>query len=233
MKISKRRSVTRSNPCGLIEMMAQNYFVGLDLGQAQDFTALAVLARSFVLPGDPSALRRCSFALRHLQRFPLGTHYSEVLGTLVKLLQAPPLVGAFVVVDQTGVGRAVVDTLADGLRNRVTCLFCPVTITTGQEVTTGLGGSLRVPKKELVGILQVLLQNRRLQVARKLPEAQLLLRELENFRMKVINLRPESLETWREGHHDDLVLAVALAAWVGEQVLPPVATPAVPQRLVT
>jgi hypothetical protein len=210
-----------------------SYFVGLDLGQAQDFTALAVLGRPLVLQGDPAHLRRCSYALRHLHRFPLGTHYSQVLGTLLKLLQTPSLVGACLVVDKTGVGQAVIDALADGLRDRVTCLFCPVTITTGQEVTTGLGGGLRVPKKELVGILQVLLQNRRLQVARKLPEAQLLLRELENFRMKVTNLRPESFETWREGHHDDLVLAVGLAAWAGEQALPPLAAPAVPQRLVS
>ena len=27
----------------------------------------------------------------------------------------------------------------------------------------------------------------------------------------------QSLEAWREGPHDDLVLAVALAAWVGQQ----------------
>jgi hypothetical protein len=30
----------------------------------------------------------------------------------------------------------------------------------------------------------------------------------------------QSLEAWREGPHDDLVLAVALAAYFGEQGLP-------------
>jgi len=78
----------------------------------------------------------------------------------------------------------------------------------------------------------VLLQNRRLQVARSLPEAPLLLRELEDFRMKMTT-RPESFEAWREGHHDDLVLAVGLAAWAGEQALPPIVVPIMPQRLVT
>jgi hypothetical protein len=211
----------------------QSYFVGLDLGQAQDFTALAVMARPQVLPGEPASARRCSYALRHLQRFPLGTHYSHVLATLTRLLRTPPLVGSLVVVDQTGVGRAVIDTLADGMRDKVTCTLCTVTVTTGQDLTTGSSGGLRVPKKELVGILQVLLQNRRLQVARSLPDAPLLLRELENFRIKATTVRSDSFEAWREGNHDDLVLAVGLAAWVGEQALPPIPVPSYPHRLVT
>jgi len=30
----------------------------------------------------------------------------------------------------------------------------------------------------------------------------------------------EKVEDWREGQHDDLVFAVALAAWLGEKTLP-------------
>jgi hypothetical protein len=125
------------------------------------------------------------------------------------------------VVDQTGVGQAVVALLADELRGQVTCTFCPVTLTTGHEVTIGESGSLYVPKKELVSVLQVLLQLRRLQVARTLPDSLLLVKELENFRVKVTTARPETFASWREGQHDDLVLAVALAAWVGELAGPP------------
>ena len=32
----------------------------------------------------------------------------------------------------------------------------------------------------------------------------------------------DAVELWREGLHDDLVLAVGLAAWMGEKTLPPV-----------
>ena len=124
------------------------------------------------------------------------------------------------VVDQTGVGRPVVDMLEDGLRGRVTCQFCPITITGGHEVTKSAAGELRVPKKELVGGLQVLLQTRRLKVARALPEAATLVRELETFRVKVTEAANETFGAWREGQHDDLVLAVGLAAWVGEKCLP-------------
>jgi hypothetical protein len=76
-----------------------------------------------------------------------------------------------------------------------------------------------VPKKELVASLQVLLQTRRLKVAKTLPEAATLVRELETFRVKVTEAANETFGAWREGQHDDLVLAVALAAWVGEQCL--------------
>lgn len=41
------------------------------------------------------------------------------------------------VVDQTGVGRPVVDVLAERLRGRVTCRLCPVTITAGHAASAG------------------------------------------------------------------------------------------------
>jgi hypothetical protein len=198
----------------------RRYFVGLDLGQASDFTALAVLERSAGGSKGAAAQRRPVYALRHLRRFPLGTPYAEVVQEVRELLRTPPLPGAVLVVDQTGVGQAVVTYLAEELRGQVTCSFCPVTLTTGHEVSIGDNGGMYVPKKELVSTLQVLFQLRRLQVARTLPDALLLVKELENFRVKVTMARTETFECWREGQHDDLVLAVALAAWVGEQAGP-------------
>ena len=47
----------------------------------------------------------------------------------------------------------------------------------------------------------------------------MLVQELENFRAKVTTAKNEGLESWREGRHDDLILAVAVAAWLGEQAL--------------
>jgi hypothetical protein len=124
------------------------------------------------------------------------------------------------VVDQTGVGRAVVDMLTAAMAGRVNCQFLPVTITAGEAVTVGEAGQVRVPKKELVGVLQVLLQTRRLRVAASLPDAATLVRELETFRVKITAAANETFGAWREGQHDDLVLAVGLAAWMGERCLP-------------
>lgn len=204
-------------------------FVGLDLGQAQDFTALAVLTRPR-LSGAAGEDQTPAYAVPHLERFPLGTPYPEVVAQVVQLLRAPPLRGSMLVVDQTGVGRAVVDMLTAAMTGRVTCQMLPVTITAGQAVTEGEGGQVRVPKKELVGVLQVLLQTRRLKVASGLKDAATLVRELETFRVKVTEAANETFGTWREGQHDDLVLAVGLAAWMGERC-PPEGPPGVPRVL--
>lgn len=199
--------------------MVTRYFLGLDLGQAQDFTALAVLSRPRLRGDEPKELRTPPYDVPHLQRFPLGTPYPEIVTRVVELLGTKHLRGCFFTADQTGVGRPVVEMLTDAMRGQVTCHFCQVTITGGHDVTQGPDG-FRVPKKELVATVQVLLQTRRLRIARGLPDAPTLVRELENFRVKITEAANETFGAWREGQHDDLVLAVALAAWAGEHCLP-------------
>jgi hypothetical protein len=218
-------------------MVDISYFVGLDLGQASDYTALAVLERS--RPADepreetmlvrqhwcgmetvsrvrvPAPKREKTFALRHLERFALGTSYPAISERVVQLFAQPPLAGSTLVVDQTGVGRAVVDVIR---RARPRATIRPITITAGHEVVPD-GAGWHVPKKELVSSLQVLLQTHRLQVARALPMAGVLVKELESFRVKITASAHETFEAWRERDHDDLVLATAQAAWVGEHGL--------------
>jgi hypothetical protein len=94
-----------------------------------------------------------------------------------------------------------------------------ITITCGHQITPpkeGEPGQWHVPKKTLVAVVKVLLGTRRLKIEPGLTEAATLVRELEMFRVKVNALGNESFEAWRERDHDDLVLAVALAAWAGE-----------------
>ena len=203
---------------------SSRFFVGLDLGQASDYTALAVLERPHVGPETPRELRRPAYAVRHLQRFTLGTPYTTIVQAVLSIIQTPTLRGCVFSVDQTGVGRAVVDQFTETMKHRVNCTFVPITITAGSQVHSSNGQGLLVPKKELVGVLQILLQNRRLQIARSLADADTLVRELQNFRVKITAARHETFEAWREGAHDDLVLAVALAAWCGEKTLPSMET---------
>ena len=212
------------------------YFVGLDLGQTSDFTALAILERTqtdvpsdsdgqtfsvrqtwsgFVtVPVRKAARKRVrTYAVRHLERFPLGTSYPDICTRVVELFAEPPLKDQTLVVDETGVGRAVVDMIR---RARPRASIRPITITAGHAVQPD-GAGWHVPKKELVGALQVLLQSRRLQVARSLPMSSVLVKELENFRVKITSAANETFEAWRERDHDDMVLSVALAAWLGKQ----------------
>jgi hypothetical protein len=76
-----------------------------------------------------------------------------------------------------------------------------------------------VPRKELIGVLQVLLQGRRLRIAPELPYAETLCQELLNFKEKPVTVKEDEV-AWRERPHDDLVLAAAQAAWQGERAVP-------------
>ncbi|HEY8505549.1 MAG TPA: hypothetical protein VIL46_13275 [Gemmataceae bacterium] len=195
-------------------MPTAEYLAGLDLGQSADFSALAVLERTKAPEPEDPGREVSRYAVRHLERFPLGTPYTEVCDRMVKLFAAPPLADGMLVVDQTGVGRPVVDLLRrSGLRAYVR----PVTITAGHRANRDERGGWLVPKKELVSTLQVLLQARRIKVAPSLPEAETLVREMTEFRVKITLAANETFGAWREGSHDDLVLAVAVAAWWGER----------------
>lgn len=76
-----------------------------------------------------------------------------------------------------------------------------------------------MPKRELVSVLQILLQEGRLAVPAELPDAALLRRELLQFRVRISGAANETFGAWREGEHDDMVIAVALACWAGENIV--------------
>src|ERR1035437_6684639 len=107
----------------------EGYIVGVDLGQAADFTALCVLEKlrdvsstiqqkGFEPPAVVTSTRNI-FHLRHLQRLKLGTGYPDVVNIVSTMLKAlPPAKQApALVTDATGVGRPVIDMMKKaGLR---------------------------------------------------------------------------------------------------------------------
>jgi hypothetical protein len=189
------------------------YFSGLDLGAAADFTALAVLERKPT--GDSAGPRRYRYSVAWLERWELGTLYTQIADGVRKRFEGTPLQHSDVAVDYTGVGRPVMEQLqAVGVPAGLT----PILITCGHEVTKDARtGAYHVPKKELVSTVQVLLQNGLLKWSPKLPLAERLERELSDFRVKLTTSGNETFSAWRDSQHDDLVLAVALAAWLGER----------------
>jgi hypothetical protein len=189
------------------------YIVGLDLGQSSDYTAAVVLRRTLRPeedgdPGVPVSHYDCLF----IKRWQLKTPYDRIVDDVVELVATDPLDNPKLAVDVTGVGRAVLDLLR---KAGPQAWIRPVLITAGHQITEE-DDTHHVPKKELVSTLMVLLQNRRFKVA-NLPERELLVKELVNFKTKITVSANETFEAWRERDHDDLVLAVALAAWVGEK----------------
>jgi len=162
-------------------------------------------------------LPSCPVYVRHLERFELGTRYTEIVDHIKRLLRRAPFRGNLpltkLLVDKTGVGAGVVDSFYE----RGVCPLS-VSIHGGSTLTEDPStNSFRVPKRDLVSAVQVLLQNGTLKIAPDLELAPTLKKELLNFRVKIDpKTAHDSYEHWREGDHDDLVLATALACWYRE-----------------
>jgi hypothetical protein len=205
-----------------------NYVVGLDLGQAQDYTALTVLEKLPQVAQEPQTRREgnltytgmvqvekpAHFHVRHLERYELGTLYPAIVDKVKGMLQTPALRGAKLVVDGTGVGRPVVDMFRAAKLNPVAVLI------TGGDVVNHEGGYWRVPKRDLVGAVQVPLQDKRLKFAEGLPLVPTLVNEMFNFKVKITENAHDTYRAWREGQHDDLILSVMLAAWWAQRPVP-------------
>ena len=201
------------------------HFIGLDLGQTRDFTGLAVLEKSPLLDPkgylmrDPDGRILDVYDCVHLARYPLGTSYPAIVADVAALTRMSELKPArgdslALAIDQTGVGGAVVDMFR---REKMPAEVVGVMITSGSGSRWEEGGNKAfVSKIELVGLVQALLQTGRLKIVPSLKFASLLKTELLNFQVKVTPAANETFGAWREGEHDDLVLAFALAAWLGE-----------------
>jgi hypothetical protein len=189
----------------------RRYVLGLDLGPPGEPTALAVAEQHW--PG-----RDAHIHVRHLHRWVPGTPYPQIVADVVTLTKDRSLHGALLAVDQTGVGRPVAELVEKAVGAYQTTRMV---VTAGHAAEWTDDRARLVPKRDLVGVLQVLLQTRRLRVANQLPEAATLERELLTFRAKTPAAGAETVESWRERPHDDLVLAVAFACWLGEWTGPP------------
>jgi len=194
--------------------------VGLDLGSAVDYSALAVVERVYVLPPmislgqwwrTPDVYQRAvreERHVRHLQRWERGTPYPSVVADVRALMASDALKDGLLVLDATGVGRAVLDMFKEG-GDRLGCSFpIPITITSGNT-----RNGWNMPKQDLIAAVQAPLQQGRLKVAESLALAPILERELVNFRLKIGPSGREAVDIARgdETGHGDLSTALMLA----------------------
>lgn len=196
-----------------------DYFLGLDLGQASDPSALTVTEQRtpYVNRRDRSGLTRGdpSYAVVWIDRFDLGTPYPEVVDRVLRVQSAPetgddpPLV-----MDATGIGAPVVDAFKEeGLRPH------EIIFTSGDSVTSE-GRTHKVPKADLATIVQTLLQTGRLEIAEELSDAGQLVREMKQFRVKVTAAGHARFEHAAESDSDDVLLSMACAVWYAERGTP-------------
>lgn len=207
--------------------------LGVDLAQASDYTALVALEHRPGMQGTTYAARmierwrgrsytelpRLVHQAETKLRQTLANEFFDLHGTTIHPWHD---IGYTLVVDGTGVGMPVVDSLEEAGLQPV-----PIIITGGFQVNRREGGGFTVPKSDLVAAVQLLLEQRRLLIPVELPHAATLTRELANFRYEVgasghvrYGAGPvgSTEVSWRgDGSHDDLLLATAVAAWHAER----------------
>lgn len=193
------------------EPRASDYIVGLDLGKSADYTALTGLEIQYTQTEDP---KDATFICRHLERLKLGVSYPDQVEHVRRVCLREPLLShrPTLAIDQTGVGAAVVDLFK---RAEINADLRPILIHGGNEITTE-HGVYHVPKRELVGTAQVVLSTGKLIFSGHFTLKEVLIQELQNFQVKISDSGFDSYEA-RSGLHDDLVLSLSMALWMGRR----------------
>ena len=183
----------------------RRFYVGLDLGQRRDYTALVVLEKHFVSHWGEQWITAGindygveRLMVRAIERVRLGTPYPDIVDWVKSVVTNHELQKRVVLtVDATGLGGPVIDLLR---RAQLGCSIFPITITGGGTYDPKTGS---VPRTQLMTNLQVMIQQGRIEIAESCSQAKALETELRN-------LQPDGPAA---GHHDDITMALALSAW--------------------
>jgi hypothetical protein len=183
--------------------------LGADIGKKTDPTAIVVVEHD-------ERHGRMHYVARHVERLELGLPYPQIADRIAEVAKTLRIwskggtfggnpVGVDVYVDATGVGTPVVDLLDDrGIRP------IPVYFTGTDKRIRHSDGSVAMGKAWLVGRLQVLFQANRIHLPNT-PEAKALVKELLAYEVRVTPAANLAAGVFRNGEHDDLVTALALA----------------------
>lgn len=183
-------------------LLAPHIFFGLDLGRRQDPSAISILER---LHDKTGRLDRTSFeeehqlrfVLRHVETFPLGTHYFEIVRRIRNLVHgAGPL--KTLVVDASGVGAPIVEAFR---AVRLGASLIPITITGSGHPHADPHGGYLVPRRDLISNLRIMMERGLLKIPPSIHAKDALIKELIHLKDHQVN------------HHDDLAISLTLAAW--------------------
>ncbi len=224
---------------GLLERVRAIH-IGVDLGQRQDPSAVAVVevgeratVRSYTLNGRSFAVPEATYRVQEMRRLDLGTSYVAVAAYVADLVgklwdwerglrergelqPSNPQITWDIWADATGVGRPVMDMLSEALRSSSKtdrAKLHPTVFTYGDRFNRGAyeGDGNVLGKAYLVSRLQVLFQRELLKLPPRHAEAQAMARELKDYEIRVDENANDKYGAFRVGTHDDLVTALGLA----------------------
>ena len=182
----------------------RRFYVGLDLGQRRDYTALVVLEKYFRSHwGDEWVSAKIDdygttrLMVRAIERVRLGTPYPDIVDWVNSVVTHRELQNRVVLtVDATGLGAPIVDMLR---KAKLGCSLFPITITGGGSYDAASG---TVPRTQLLTNLQIMIQQDKIEIAEDCSQVQALQQELRHLKLEGSKCK-----------HDDICVALALAAW--------------------
>ena len=194
------------------------YWLGVDLAQAQDNTAL-VCVHDECLPlwggGSRQVLGPRQRTIVFADKFK-GVSYPDVVSHVIRTMLKEPLRGrARLVIDASGLGRVVSDLLFEqGVEHHA------VQMTVGQNWVEK-GRYVNVGKTLLLETLSLLFATGDLTFAHDLPLREDILAELETFQLETTAAGNQVITQGKSGaHHGDLAIALAAACFASEHLLP-------------
>ena len=214
----------------VLEPINHYFALALELGKASEGSAAALVERVEppVSPGPvvvPPV--KSHFEVKGLCRFAAGTESGQITDSVMKLLSSAPVAEELQrthlktsdgvvrsvhtqfrwVVDQTAVGKPIVDMVLEKLGHPCTDRV----IFAGNHTETEVDGLHYIPKNLLISEIEVLLEEGRLKISDQHPLTPDLKNALLNYKEKRSAPSASAIDPWREQAHDDLVLAVGLA----------------------
>ena len=182
------------------------FIAGLSRGLANDYEALAVV-ETF---GQYEINKR--YSLRHQERFK-GISSGKLAKQIVELMNGKPFNKDIkIVLEVSSSGQILVDTFAKAK------LHCVAVTVTEDDTATSKESTYKVSKKQLIANLQFLFVAERLRMIKDLPVSKIITKELLTYRLNNSSPDHENQRVSKEPNHDDLVFALALACWYGQEV---------------
>jgi hypothetical protein len=190
--------------------------VGLDIGQQRDNAALAAVRVEY--PQSPTIMPygipqgRPNLICPALKRWPLGTSYLKIASDVANFANSKWR-HSCLWFDATGPGAVFKEILWRAFAGRANSKIVAVTVTGGLAFTDANDGTVHLSKIQLVSAFNMVLQSRRLFIAKNHPEAATLRREMTCFKVKTnAQTGAESFGAIRKDH-DDLLFALMLASF--------------------
>lgn len=187
-------------------MSCPRFVLGLDLGQAVDPSALAVLDTSDGM-----------LDVRFLDRWkPERPNLTCVIHRLVDLLEEKPqLLDGALAFDAAGIGRAFEPRLLGSAVAKMIPIYSVVAVA-GWRPAGQKRGVIFVPKAALVDTFTRALEAGKLRIA-DLPLAAVLRHEMTVYQEREL---PDGRRAWgaKRGEHDDVLSAVQMAVWLATRL---------------